>query len=170
MHGEYAIGCSQGFFDPFFMSINKDEKVQHLIDEKLTGEAEACMCSSCHGSDTTEEIDMSGTSYQDVSGVAETSLIPLAIRAYKSQRPDALIKDEEAEALVCQMDQDYLRRKLTKIEDYSQVAALLPSREFDRLLDERFPYQYPEPRLGKALAVRHSPFFPKAIGIFHYQL
>ena len=39
-----------------------------------------------------------------------------------------------------------------------------------RLLDERFPYQYPEPRLGRALAVRHNPFFARAIGVFHYQL
>jgi O-methyltransferase involved in polyketide biosynthesis len=38
------------------------------------------------------------------------------------------------------------------------------------LLDERFPYQYPEPRLGRALAVRHNPFFARAIGVFHYQL
>jgi hypothetical protein len=37
-----------------------------------------------------------------------------------------------------------------------------------RLLAERFPYQYPEPRL--ALAVRRNPFFARAIGVFHYQL
>jgi len=39
-----------------------------------------------------------------------------------------------------------------------------------RLLDERFPYQYPEPRLGRALAVRHIPFFARWMGVFHYQL
>ena len=268
------------------------------------------------------------TTYQDLSGVTETLLIVLAIRAFESQRPDALIKDERAEVLVRQMDQDFLRGKLAKIEDYSQVATILRSREFDRhardflarhpeavvvhigcgldtrfervdngqvewydldlpevielrrkliggeraryhllgcsvldsawldavsahrqrpllflaegvlmyleeaqvkslvltlkehfpvaelvfdgfspflswannlrvtltkvgarshwalkdgkdlerwsdgirLLDERFPFQYPEPRLGRALAVRHIPFFTKTIGIFHYQL
>jgi hypothetical protein len=38
------------------------------------------------------------------------------------------------------------------------------------LLDERFPFQYPEPRLGRALAVRHIPFFARTIGVFHYRL
>ena len=271
---------------------------------------------------------MSETTYQDLSGVAETLLIILAIRAFESQRPDALMKDEKAVALVSQMDQDFLRSKLAKVEDYSQVAIVLRSREFDRyagdflirhpeavvvhigcgldsrfervdngqvewydldlpdvielrrkliggegtryhvlgcsvfdsawldavsaqhqrpflflaegvlmyleevqvkslvltlkehfpgaelafdafspffswannlrvtltkvgarshwalkhgtdlerwgngirLLDERFPFQYPEPRLGRALAVRHIPFFTKMIGVFHYQL
>ena len=277
---------------------------------------------------------MSETTTQDLSGVSETLLITLYIRAMESQRPDALIKDERAEALVRQMDQDFLQSKLAKIEDYSaipsfmQVAIILRSREFDRhardflarhpeavvvhigcgldtrfervdngrvewydldlpevialrrkliggegeryhllacsvldsvwldtvsahrqrpvlflaegvlmyfdeaqvkslvltlkehfpgaelvfdafspffswannlrvtftkigarsywalkrskdlkrwgdgirLLDERFPFQYPEPRLGRALAVPHIPFFTKTIGVFHYQL
>jgi methyltransferase (TIGR00027 family) len=273
---------------------------------------------------------MTETTYQDLSGVAETLLIILAIRAFESQRPDALVKDERAEALVSQMDQDFLRKKLAKVEDYSQAAMILRSRDFDRhtqdflarhpdavvvhigcgldtrfervaernsrvewydldlpdvialrrkligaegeryhllgcsvldsiwldtvsahrkrpflflaegvlmylevaqvkslvltmkehfpgaelvfdtfspflswannlrvtltkvgarshwalkdgkdlerwgdgirLLDERFPYQYPEPRLDRALAVRHNPFFARAIGVFHYQL
>src|SRR5574341_148755 len=72
------------------------------------------------------------TTYQDLSGVAETLLITLAIRAFESQRPDALVKDERAEALVRQMDQDFLRKKLAKTEDYSQVAIMLRSRDFDR--------------------------------------
>jgi methyltransferase (TIGR00027 family) len=38
------------------------------------------------------------------------------------------------------------------------------------LLDERFPFQYPEPRLGRARVVRHIPFFAKTIGVYHYQL
>jgi len=81
---------------------------------------------------------MSETSQQNLSGVAETLLITLYIRAMESQRPDALIKDERAEALVRQMDQDFLQSKLAKIEDYSaipsfmQVAIILRSREFDR--------------------------------------
>ena len=271
---------------------------------------------------------MSESKSQTLSGVAETLLVTLYIRAMESQRPDALIKDERAEALVRQMDQDFLQSKLAKIEDYSQVATILRSRDFDRhaqdflarhpeavvvhigcgldtrfervgndqvewydldlpdvielrrkliggegeryhllacsvldsawldtvsahrqrpflflaegvlmyleeaqvkslvltlkehfpgaelvfdafspffswannlrvtltkigarsywalkrskdlkrwgdgirLLDERFPFQYPEPRLGRALAVRHIPFFTKTIGVFHYQL
>jgi O-methyltransferase involved in polyketide biosynthesis len=69
---------------------------------------------------------------RSLSGVAETLLIPLAIRGFESQRPDALVKDERAEALIGQMDQDFLRSKLAKIEDYSQVATILRSLEFDR--------------------------------------
>lgn len=271
---------------------------------------------------------MSRTTKPDLFGVAETLLITLCIRARESQRPDALLKDEKAVALVNQMDQDFLLGKLAKIEDYSQVAMILRSREFDRhaqdflarhadsvvvhigcgldtrfervdngqvqwydldlpeviqlrqkliggegeryhllacsvlesawldtvsahrrgaflflaegvfmyfdetqvkslvltledhfpgaelvcdalspflswannlrvtltkvgarsywaprhgkdlegwsegihLLDEQFPFRYPEPRLGRALAVRHIPFFSKTIGVFHYQL
>jgi len=271
---------------------------------------------------------MSKTTNQDLSGVAETLLITLYIRAMESQRPDALIKDERAEALVRQLDQESLRKTAALTDDFSRVAVILKSREFDRfaqdflarhpdavvihigcgfdsrfdrvdngqvewydldlpevielrrkliggegeryhllacsvldnawldtvsahrqrpflflaegvlmyleeaqvkslvltlqehfpgaelafdtfspflswannlrvtltkvgarshwalkdskdlerwgdgirLLDERFPYQYPEPRLARALAVRHNPFFARAIGVFHYQL
>jgi len=271
---------------------------------------------------------MSEVSLQNLSDVAETLLMMLYIRAVESQRPDALIKDEKAVALVQQMDQDFLRDKLAKVDEETRVAAVLRNREFDRhardflarypeaavvhigcgldtrfervdngrvewydldlpevielrraflggegerhhflacsvldkawlnvvgvrhqrpflflaegvlmyleeaqvrslvltlkeyfpggelifdafspffvwannrrvtrtnvgarchwalkrskdlerwsdgirLLDERFPFQYPEPRLGRALLVRHIPFFAKTIGIFHYQL
>jgi methyltransferase (TIGR00027 family) len=273
-------------------------------------------------------MDMPELSLQDPSGVAETLLMMLYIRAVESQRPDALIKDERAVALVRRMDQDFLRNKLARVDEETLVAVILRNREFDRhardflarhpeavvvhigcgldsrfervddgrvewydldlpdvielrrkliggegeryhllacsvldsawldvvsahrqrpylflaegvlmyfnetrvkalvltlkehfpgaelafdafspffswannlrvtltkvgarsywalkhgqdlerwsdgirLLDERFPFQYPEPRLGRALAVRHVPFFTKTIGIFHYQL
>jgi len=39
---------------------------------------------------------MSETVNLDLSGVAETLLIPLYNRAMESQRPDGLIKDEKA--------------------------------------------------------------------------
>ena len=38
------------------------------------------------------------------------------------------------------------------------------------LLDERFPFQYPEPRMRRALQMRIFPFLATAIGVFHYQL
>lgn len=47
---------------------------------------------------------MPGMDIQSLSGVAETLLIPLYIRAIESQRPDSLMKDEKAEALVHGMD------------------------------------------------------------------
>lgn len=42
-----------------------------------------------------------------LNGVAETLLMPLYGRAMESQRPDALMKDEKAEALVKQMGYDF---------------------------------------------------------------
>jgi methyltransferase (TIGR00027 family) len=39
-----------------------------------------------------------------------------------------------------------------------------------RLLDQRFPFQYDEPRLRRALKLRLVPFLATGIGVFHYQL
>jgi hypothetical protein len=75
---------------------------------------------------------MSEISLQNLSDVAETLLMMLYIRAVESQRPDGLIKDEKAMALVQRMDQDFLRNKLTKIDEETRVAIILRSREFDR--------------------------------------
>lgn len=69
----------------------------------------------------------------DLSGVAHTLLITLYIRAMESQRPDALVKDEKAEALVRQLDQQTLRKTLALTDDFSRVAVVLKGREFDRL-------------------------------------
>ena len=44
-----------------------------------------------------------------LSGVAETLLIPLYFRAQETQRPDVLVKDEQAAALVKQLDYDFSR-------------------------------------------------------------
>jgi O-methyltransferase involved in polyketide biosynthesis len=68
----------------------------------------------------------------NLSGVAETLLIILYIRAMESQRPDALFKDEQAVALVRQMDQDFLQKKLVKVDEETRVAIVLRSREIDR--------------------------------------
>ncbi len=74
---------------------------------------------------------MSEITLQSLSDVAETLLIPLYIRAIESQRPDALLKDEKAVALVRQMDYDF-SRILVKIDVETQVAVILRNREFDR--------------------------------------
>ena len=66
-----------------------------------------------------------------LSGVAETLLIPLYFRAQETQRPDALVKDEHAVALVRQLDYDFLRIKLRK---HDEVAIILRLREFDRFV------------------------------------
>ena len=43
---------------------------------------------------------MAETKSQSLSGVEETSLIPLYIRALETQRPDGMIKDDLAKSLV----------------------------------------------------------------------
>jgi len=71
-----------------------------------------------------------------LSGVAETLFITLYIRAMESQRPDALIKDERAEALIRQLDQESLQKTLALTDDFSRVAVILKSREFDRFAQD----------------------------------
>lgn len=73
---------------------------------------------------------------QNLSGVAETLLIPLYIRALESQRPDAVIKDERAEALVRQLDQESLRKTLALTDDFTRVAVIVKTREFDRFAED----------------------------------
>jgi len=79
---------------------------------------------------------MSESADPNLSGVAGTLLITLYIRAVESQRPDALIKDERAEALVRQMDQESLRKTLALTDDFSRVAVILKGREFDRFAQD----------------------------------
>jgi O-methyltransferase involved in polyketide biosynthesis len=86
---------------------------------------------------------MSELSFQNLSDVAETLLMMLYIRAVESQRPDALIKDERAVAVVRQMDQDFLRNKQDRIAEETQVAIVLRSQEFDRHARD-FLARYPE--------------------------
>jgi len=75
---------------------------------------------------------MSEIANQNLSGVAETLLIPLYIRAIESQRPDALLKDEKAVALATQMDSAFSQIKQIKMDEEDKVAIILRNREFDR--------------------------------------
>ncbi len=86
---------------------------------------------------------MSETPHQDLSGVAGTLLITLYIRAIESQRPDALIKDERAEELVRQLDQETLRKTAALTEDFGRVVVILKGREFDRYARD-FLSRHPE--------------------------
>jgi methyltransferase (TIGR00027 family) len=67
----------------------------------------------------------------NLDDVAETMLITLYIRALESQRPDALIKDEQAVALVKQMDIDFARMKRVQMDEEDKVTIILRNREFD---------------------------------------
>ncbi|WP_455207442.1 class I SAM-dependent methyltransferase [Kaarinaea lacus] len=75
---------------------------------------------------------MFDTTNQDLSGVAETLLIPLYVRALESQRPDALLKDEKAVALVAQMDTAFSKIRRIKMDEQDKTALILRNREFDR--------------------------------------
>ena len=75
---------------------------------------------------------MADTVSQELSGVAETLLIPLYVRALESQRPDALLKDERAVAFVTQRESAFWRIKQIKMDDHDKVALILRNREFDR--------------------------------------
>jgi hypothetical protein len=39
-----------------------------------------------------------------------------------------------------------------------------------RLLEERFPYRYPDPRIRRFPMIILLPLLAKALGVFHYQL
>jgi len=86
---------------------------------------------------------MAEITIQDLSGVAETLLIPLYIRAIESQRSDALLKDMKAVALVTQRDSDFSRIKQIKMDKDDQAALILRNREFDRYARD-FMARYPE--------------------------
>jgi O-methyltransferase involved in polyketide biosynthesis len=75
---------------------------------------------------------MSETTNQGLSGVAETLLMTLYIRAMESQRPDALIKDEKAVALVTNMSYDFDRIRQVKMDEDDKVGVILRNLEFDR--------------------------------------
>jgi O-methyltransferase involved in polyketide biosynthesis len=68
---------------------------------------------------------------QTLSGVAETLLITLYLRAMETQRPDALIKDEKAVALVAQMNYDFSRIGLLHLSEANKLVIILRNRELD---------------------------------------
>jgi methyltransferase (TIGR00027 family) len=88
-------------------------------------------------------MNMANITNHSLSGVAETLLIPLYIRAIESERPDALLKDEKAVALVTQMESAFSRIKQIKMDEEDRVALILRNREFDRYA-RAFLNRYPE--------------------------
>jgi len=79
---------------------------------------------------------MAETTTQDLSGVSETLLITLYIRALESQRPDALLKDEKAVTLVKKISDDGLydfgRIQSLHLTEANKLVFILRNREFDR--------------------------------------
>src|SRR5574341_1278275 len=75
---------------------------------------------------------MSETPHQDLSGVSETLLVTLYLRAMETKRPDALIKDEKAVALVSRMSYDFARVRQIPLSEANKLVIILRNREFDR--------------------------------------
>ena len=65
---------------------------------------------------------------QSLEGVSETLLITLYVRARESQRPDAMIKDEKAVAMVNQIDRDFSRLRMRR---HDEVAVIMRMNKFD---------------------------------------
>jgi len=72
---------------------------------------------------------MSHRTIPSLDNVSETLLITLYTRAIESQRPDALIRDDNAVALVGQLECDFSRLRL---HGHDEVAVIMRTREFDR--------------------------------------
>ena len=83
---------------------------------------------------------MSKTLEQDLSGVPETLLITLYMRAMETQRPDALIKDEKAVELFQKIGDeglyDYNRIKSLRLSEENKLVIILRNREIDRCTRE----------------------------------
>jgi O-methyltransferase involved in polyketide biosynthesis len=78
-----------------------------------------------------------------LNGVAETLLIPLYNRAMESQRPDAIMKDEKAVALVKQMSYDFDQVRKIRVFEANKVARIMLTREIDRYARD-FLSRHPE--------------------------
>jgi O-methyltransferase involved in polyketide biosynthesis len=70
---------------------------------------------------------MSETASQVLSGLPETLLIPLHVRAMESQRPDAMMKDEKAVALVTQTSFDFTEVRQSSDLERQQPRGIMPS-------------------------------------------
>jgi O-methyltransferase involved in polyketide biosynthesis len=75
---------------------------------------------------------MSEATNQDLSGVSETLLVTLYLRAMETQRPDALIKDEKAVELVARLGYDFERVRRIPMNDANRLVIILRNRQIDR--------------------------------------
>jgi O-methyltransferase involved in polyketide biosynthesis len=67
-----------------------------------------------------------------LSGVAQTLLIPVYYRAIESQRPDALLNDEKAVALVTQKSLDFTQVRQIPTPELLRLMRIMFTRELDR--------------------------------------
>jgi len=90
-----------------------------------------------------KETSMSETTNPDLNGVAETLLLPLYIRAMESQRPDALIKDDKAVALIKELNPNASWITKMRLDEDDKVGLVLRNREFDHYTRD-FLARYPQ--------------------------
>jgi O-methyltransferase involved in polyketide biosynthesis len=86
---------------------------------------------------------MSEPTNQNLSELSATYLAPLYWKAMESQRPDAMIKDEKAVALVTQMSIDFSRVGQIKMNELLQAMRIIFTREMDRYARE-FIIRHPD--------------------------
>ncbi len=86
---------------------------------------------------------MSEKDIPDLSDVPETYLAPLYWKAMESRRPDGMIKDEKAVALVTQMSLDFAWVRQIKMNELLQAMRLIFTREMDRYARDFISY-HPE--------------------------
>ena len=80
----------------------------------------------------TTEVYMSETTNQNLSGISETYLAPLYWKAMETQRPDAMIQDEKAVALVTQGVLDFSQVSEIQMNELLKAMRMIFTREFDR--------------------------------------
>ena len=88
-------------------------------------------------------IDKNQTIRHNLSGVSESLLLPLYIRALETKRPDALLRDEWAAELVQKLKLDDSTFERAQLGQEVQVSILLRNRQFDRLTRDYLTH-YPD--------------------------
>ncbi len=86
---------------------------------------------------------MAAGDHPRLSGVPETLLIPVYVRAVESGRPDALLRDELAEALVAERPMDFVRVTKIRMDDEDRAALILRNREIDQRVRDFLHRQSP---------------------------
>ena len=66
---------------------------------------------------------------QNLDGVSRTLLMTLYARARESQRPDAMLKDEQAVTMINQLACDFSRLRMQR---HDEIAVIMRMRKFDR--------------------------------------
>jgi O-methyltransferase involved in polyketide biosynthesis len=80
----------------------------------------------------TTEVYMSETTNPNLRGIPETYLAPLYWKAMETQRPDAMIRDEKAVALVTQGVLDFSQVSEIPMNELLKAMRMIFTREFDR--------------------------------------